>query len=271
MNPLEVLQRTPKSNCGACGYPACLAFAAHVARSGEDPRKCPYINLDGLACDTPGKTPLEQIAAKHDFDLVHHLQSKIKDLDFHKIAGPLGLSFSAGQDDLLAFSYLGQHVLLSKKQILMDGKEPEDPRDQILLYNYIHSRGGNPPSGTWTGLESLPNSISKSKTLATYCEERLSLLFTGLDSEAIYAFCGKIGGRAVAGSSATAAAIIPVLPRLPQQLLFWDAEPADGFAARTKILFDQNVLTYLDLESLVFSAERLADRLVFLFSQSKQQ
>ena len=53
---------------------------------------------------------------------------------------------------------------------------------------------------------------------------------------------------------------------VPHYLLFWDEEPADGFAARTKLLFDRHVLDFLDLESLVFSAERLADRLAELIT-----
>ncbi|MCI5159325.1 MAG: DUF3786 domain-containing protein, partial [Candidatus Electrothrix sp. AUS1_2] len=38
----------------------------------------------------------------------------------------------------------------------------------------------------------------------------------------------------------------------------------DGFDARVKILFDQHVMDFLDLESLVFAAERMADRLLAL-------
>lgn len=269
MNPLEVLKRTPKSNCGECGYPACLAFAANVARSGADPQKCPYINLDGLTFEKQENTSLDKMAEKHDLDLIRHLQDKIRDLDFTAIASPLGLSLAQGEKDVLTFSYLGQLVLLSKSQILINGKEPEDPRDQILLYNYIHSGGADPPCGQWTGLESLPNSISKIKTLATYCENRLAQLFAGQASHAIFALCTQLGGKPAHDSSATAAAVIPVLPHLPQQLLFWDEEPEDGFDARIKILFDKNVLDYLDLESLVFSSERMADRLMLLFSQTK--
>ncbi|MCK9293682.1 MAG: DUF3786 domain-containing protein [Desulfobulbaceae bacterium] len=269
MNPLEVLKRTPKSNCGECGYPACLAFAANVARSGEDPRKCPYINLHGLSLTKKDNTSLDKIAEKHDLDLIRHLQDKIRDLDFSAIAPALGLSISPDAKDALAFSYLGQNVLLSKSQILISGKGPEDPRDQILLYNYVYSGGADPPCGIWTGLESLPNSISKVKTLATYCENRLAQLFAGQASATILSLCAQLGGTPVPESSATAAAIIPVLPHLPQQLLFWDEEPEDGFAARIKILFDKNVLDYLDLESLVFSSERMADRLMLLFSQTK--
>jgi hypothetical protein len=269
MNPLEVLKRTPKSNCGECGYPACLAFAANVAKSGADPKKCPYINLDGLAFEKQESTSLEQMAEQRDLDLIRHLRDKIRDLDFTTIASPLGLSLPLGAKDTLAFSYLGQSVLLTKTRILINGQEPEDPRDQILLYNYVYSGGANPPCGQWTGLESLPNSISKTKTLATYCENRLAQLFTGQASDTIFSLCAQLGGKPAQHSSATVAAIIPVLPHLPQQLLFWDEEPEDGFAARTKILFDKNVLDYLDLESLVFSSERIADRLMLLCSQAK--
>jgi hypothetical protein len=264
MNPLEVLKRTPKSNCGACGYPACLAFAANVARSGEDPRKCPHINLEGLDLGGQGHTALENMAQQHDLALVRHLQEKIAALDFAALAGPLGLTLLPDGRDVLAFSYLGQDVLLSRRQVLIGGLEPEDPRDQILLYNYIYGRGATPLAGVWTGLESLPNSISKIKTLAVYCEERLARLFTGMTRESILALCARIGGRAAEQVSATAAALIPVLPRLPQQLLFWDEEPAEGFGAKAKILYDANVLAYLDLESLVFSSERMADRLMQL-------
>ena len=266
MNPHEILKRTPKSNCGECGYPACLAFAANVARSGEDPHKCPYINLQGLELPQDTGTDLDKLGEEHDLELIRHLQSKIKDFDFQKIAPFLGVTPDPEQGELLVFSYLGQQVHLRKKQVLLDGKEPEDPRDQILLYNYVHSCGSHPPAGEWVGLESLPNSISKVRTLATYCENRLATLFTGRSQESIYSLCVKIGGQPLAESSASAALIIPVLPRLPQQLLFWDEEPDDGFDAKVKVLFDINVLDYLDLESLVFSAERMADRLIFLDS-----
>ncbi len=259
MNPLEILQRTPKSNCGECGYQACLAFAANVAGSGEDPQKCPYINLDGLELPKNKGTELDKLAEEHDLQLIRHLQSKVTNLDFERIAPLLGAVCS--DTDTLVFSYLGRKVHLNKKQVLLDGVEPEDPRDQILLYNYIASGGASPPCGEWVGLESLPNSLSKVRTLAVYCEDRIAQHFTGKTGTQIENTCRNFNAVAVSDSSATGAVIIPVLPRLPQQLLFWDEEPEDGFAAKAKVLFDKNVLDYLDIESLVFSAERMADKL----------
>jgi hypothetical protein len=55
-----------------------------------------------------------------------------------------------------------------------------------------------------------------------------------------------------------------VLPHLPIVLLFWGKEPEDGFPPRVKVLYDRRVLTVLDIESLVFASERMAERLVEL-------
>lgn len=264
MNPLEIVQRTPKTNCGECGYPACLAFAANVAKSGEDPTKCPYINLDGMNLKQEAGTALDKLAKQHDLYLIKHLQEKIQDYDFPAIAPFLGLTVSSENSDILLFSYLGQQVQLGKDHLLLDGKEPEDHRDKILLYNYVYSKGDTPLAGEWIGLESLPNSISKVRTLATYCENRLADLFTGMVKGKILSLCSRLKGTEIVGTSASAAILIPVLPRLPQQLHFWDEEPDDGFDSKAKVLFDQNVLSFLDIESLVFSAERMTDRLISL-------
>jgi len=69
-------------------------------------------------------------------------------------------------------------------------------------------------------------------------------------------------------SSATSSLLVPVLPMVPQYLLFWEEEPEDGFAPKAKVLFDRHVLDFLDLESLVFSAERYAEKLVQLINNS---
>jgi ArsR family metal-binding transcriptional regulator len=40
---LEILKRLPKSNCGACGQPTCMVFAALVADEAKEPRDCPVL------------------------------------------------------------------------------------------------------------------------------------------------------------------------------------------------------------------------------------
>ena len=266
MNPFDIVKRTPKTNCGQCGYPTCLAFSAAVAKSGESFAKCPYLETTGLDVGQKQGPALDDLAEQRDLALIEHLKDKISALDFARIAAPLGATLCGEDNQALSFSFLAQKVLLTRQGILLDGRTPEDPRDQILIYNYIHSQGGPDPALDWIGLETLPNSISKVRTLATYCENRLAEIFAHLPSGAIIAACNRLGCVAHPVPSATLACIIPVLPKIPQYLVYWEAEPEDGFPAKVKILFDRQVLNFLDLESLIFSAERMAERLAVLLA-----
>lgn len=266
MTPFEIVRRTPKTNCGQCGYPTCLAFSAAVAKSGEELGKCPYLDPTGLDSGQEKGVALEELSGQRDLALIEHLKDKISALDFTRIAAPLGASLCGEENQTLSFPFLAQEVLLSRQGILLDGRTPDDPRDQILLYNYTHSQGGPAPTMDWIGLETLPNSISKVRTLATYCENRLAELFTNLPAETIMAACQRLGGVPHPAPSASLGCIIPVLPRIPQYLVYWEAEPEEGFPAKVKILFDRQVLNFLDLESLIFSTERLADRIGVLLA-----
>lgn len=293
MTPHEFLKYIPATNCGECGYAACLAFAVAVTRGGLAPERCPYLDKNFVKEVLPVEDSQGQ--DERDMALVAHLKSTLQELDFSQLSPCLGTAWSAESADnpeQLVFHYLGRSVRLGRDEVLMDGEQLVDPRDQILLYNYVafggtgaggagtSDKGSNKgkaelrhkearlPNGTWVGMESLPNSIAKIRTLATYCEARLAERFAGrLDELAL--LCQQIGGEQA--QSADFAAILPVLPHVPLYLLFWDQDVEDGFEARVKILFDQHVMNFLDLESLVFAAERMADRLLELQSTLHQE
>jgi hypothetical protein len=277
MNPLEIVKRTPKTNCGECGHPSCLAFAAAVTRAGAEISLCPYIDLQGFEAKISSSVKdLEdlagQVTEEHDLALVKHLQKKVSPLGFGSIAAALGATWNRDNPEVLYLRYLGQDVILGKTKILMDNDTIVDPRDQILLYNYVYSCGGRKPDNTWIGMESLPNSISKIKTLATYCEKKIAERLSGKPANILKNLAGRLDGYegpADLGSSATSSLVVPVLPMVPQYLLFWEEEPEDGFEPKAKVLFDHHVLDFLDLESLVFSAERFAERLVLLINNCR--
>uniref|UniRef100_UPI004056AD0D DUF3786 domain-containing protein n=1 Tax=Candidatus Electrothrix sp. TaxID=2170559 RepID=UPI004056AD0D len=298
MTPHEFLKYIPATNCGECGYAACLAFAVAVTKGGVSPDLCPYIEKDtlppelGSVKSEAGLDHVEHGQDERDMALVAHLKSKIQSVDFSRLSQRLGTDWSADTPEQLRFNYLGCLVRLGRDKVVMDGEELVDPRDQILLYNYV-AFGGNAGSDvgnitdeagssaacsearlpkdnkdkdTWVGMESLPNSIAKIRTLATYCEARLAEHFAGR-VEMLSQVCEKIRAETAQdeqAQSADFAAILPVLPHVPLYLLLWDQDLEDGFEARVKILFDQHVMDYLDLESLVFAAERMAERLLQL-------
>ncbi len=274
MQPLEFLKFTPKNNCGECGYPACLAFAAAVTKGGEQPEKCPYINradlgdeFSGASHGKDGLSGVEKLLDEKDMALVAYLKKKTSSVDFQSLAGNIGCRWSGDEDDCLLLSYLGREVVLCHGSVTIAGQEIEDPRDQILLYNYVDFGGGEKPLHKWVGMESLPNSISKVRTLRVYCEERLASFFTG-KTELMKAQAGGMGAVIDANpeQSCSAAFFISVLPRLPLYVLFWDEEKEDNFPAKVKVLFDEKVMDYLDIESLVFACERMAERWVELAS-----
>jgi len=268
MNPFDIVKKTPKSNCGQCGYPSCLAFAAAVVKGGEEPGKCPFLEAGSLTPNPAGKKNLAELSTSRDLELIEYLKSKVASLSLAAIAPGLGCALEPGeQGETLLFSYLGRQVRMAKDGILLDGREPDDPRDQILLYNYLCAKGGPPPTHAWIGLESLPNSISKVRTLATYCEDKLAEQFTLRPLAAITEACRALGGSEQPQESATLAFAIPVLPMVPHYLAYWQAEPEDGFPARVKVLFDRRVLDFLDIESLIFAAERMAERLIILLNR----
>ncbi len=262
--PLDIVRQTPKSNCGQCGYPTCLAFAAALTATGIDPDRCPYLDHSGLDLPRAAAGSLDEVARQQDLALVEHLKAKVAALDFKALAEPLGAGWSAATPDSLSFSFVGQEVVMSKTGVLINGQEPEDPRDRILLYNYVERGGGRTPDRTWVGLESLPNTISKVRTLATYCEQVLARVLPGIDEQRLAALQQRLAARPVVDSPAEIGLIVPALPMLPLYILFWDEAPEDDFPAKVKVLFDHRVLDILDLESLIFVAERTAERIAAL-------
>ena len=44
---IEILRLLPKTNCGQCGHPTCMVFAAHVANGSQSSGDCPPLDEDG--------------------------------------------------------------------------------------------------------------------------------------------------------------------------------------------------------------------------------
>nr|WP_258539238.1 DUF3786 domain-containing protein [Dissulfurirhabdus thermomarina] len=163
----------------------------------------------------------------------------------------------------LVLPYLGRRIRVGPAGAAADDGRELDPRDQILLHNYLFFCRTGEVEGRWIGLESLPNSISKVTTLRRAAEERLAGAFAGRPGDLAEA-ASRLGGTVPPACEADLCIEIPVLPRVPLRLQFWDADPEDGFPARVKVLFDGAVDRVLDLESTVFAAERTAEALLDL-------
>ena len=83
-------------------------------------------------------------------------------------------------------------------------------------------------------------------------------MFTGKIDQ-LRAAASRLGGRDMTGEAGSAdlALYFQILPKVPVMLMFWDAEPKEGFEAEVRLLFDETITDHLDIESIMFLSERL--------------
>jgi hypothetical protein len=266
LNPMHLYKLTPRTNCGECGFAACLAFATQVIVGQADIDSCPYLDPEAVR-------PLrEKLAVQHQAGIgvkregfekaLQFLRGEIQKWDLRAIATSLGATWmEANGKPALKLEYLEKEVLVTTEDITVLTGEELNPYEKILLYNYVLG-GASETSGTWVGMESLPNSVSKIKSLRSHCEIPLALAYSGRMSELASSVVPI--GRKIDSSEQGAdfAAEFRVLPKLPIRIIWWDGDEAEGFEARAKFLFDSRVLETLDLESLLFTCEQIVERLM---------
>lgn len=268
LTPILLYKLTPKTNCGECEFATCLAFATQVIVGHGSIESCPHLDRAALE-------PLRmQLAEQHKsgigvrregFDkALEFLRSRIERVDFRLAAPSLGAKvLEINGHPALELNYFGRKVCVTADDIVYraGGGGSLDPWERIFIYNYIIA-GAAESSGIWVGMESLPNSVSKVKSLRAHCEDRLAEAYSG-GMERVAAAVARIGGEVSAGAEgADAAAELQILPKLKLRVLWWDEDEEEGFAGRVKFLFDSRVLSVLDLESLLFVCEQLTDRLL---------
>ncbi len=255
-NPLEIVKKLPRTNCGKCGYPSCLAFAMALMAGKVSPEKCPEARIE---LDFP-KRPLEE---DYHWRILEEIKREAAKLSWEELPERTGGRLTS---EGLSLFYLDGEVLISEERAFRSDGVELDPRDQILLYNYLIRAQPDSLSGDFVGMESFPHSVSKVQTLRRYAEEK-----------AIEAFSERLSPlkRALsffrtqfpAECPAEVCAIIWILPKMPLRFHFFEAEPEEGLPAEAKILFDRKALSFLDLESLVFCAERLVERMIELSAE----
>ena len=266
LTPMHLYKLTPKNNCKDCGFETCLAFSTQVIVGQADLDRCPYLDQDAIQ-PIKDQLAVQQAAGigikREGFEkALQFLRGEILKWDFGAIAESLGAEFSElGGVQTLRFSYFGETVSVSQEDILLESGDSLGPYDKILLYNYVIG-GARDPSGKWVGMETLPNSVSKIKSLRAHCEGPLAEKFAGRMSRLPEAISGIGRSIELKDEQVDFAAEFPILPRLSIRVLWWDEDASEGFAARVKFLFDRKVLDTLDLESLLFTCEQLTDRLL---------
>ncbi len=267
LSPITVVSKTPRTNCGECGYPTCISFATALTRRKVYYTKCPYFKADEKFIKLIDQLFVsEEKEKKPGISAVTLIEKRLKYKNFKEIAEPLGCKYyEENGKEILELNYLKYTARVLKYRDVIEvesNKKDFDVWDKILILNYLHFAGKSGLSGEWIAMEEMPNSISKVKALKRDCEEPLKEYFAGkkeLLKERVKNLSGKILKE---GCQSDLCFVINVLPMVPIRVNFWDEMPEEGFDANVKFLFDKNALDYLDLEALVFASEKVVSELI---------
>jgi hypothetical protein len=266
LTPLALYKLTPRTNCRECGFASCLAFATQVIAAQAPVDGCPYLDAEAVE---PFR---RQLAGQHEAGIgvrregfekaLQFLRGEIKKWDFQTIAGSLGAAcLEADGSPALKLLYLDKEVTVTQDDIMGSPTGELNPWEKILIYNYVIG-GAVEPAGVWLGMESLPNSVSKIKSLKAHCENRLAQAFAGNMERLPPAISGLGAAVNLVEEKVDFAAELLILPKFPVRILWWDEDREEGFEAQTKFLFDARVMETLDLESILFACEQITERLL---------
>lgn len=256
---VDIYRLLPKTNCGACGLPSCMGYAAKLATYQASLDDCRSLTSGAretlkAALSVPGEshgTAFEQT--------LHALQLKVKDLDFAKTASRFGATLI--DPNTLRILFLNDHYTVTKSGIMdARGSEPE-ASIAILIYNHLCMPEPPDPAHEWITFSSIPASHAKDKAWAGHVEQIIANYFEG-KTPLLRTACERHGGRpARMTGTHDAAYTFDLFPHYPALLLFYDAVPDEDFPAQCKLLLDRTAPRYLDIESIVVLGEEFAKRL----------
>jgi hypothetical protein len=257
----------PKTNCGDCGFPACLAFASIVVSEKLPLGNCPHIEADVI--EECQKELDEQYASgkwlKRDMaqDALEWAKQRSASVKISDLPDRIGGKLITKDDGVsLELPYFTDSIFITEHGILKKDGSDLTRWEQVFIYNHMAQGGSKLPSGKWKGLVEFPNTVSKIKSMVEHVETPLIERFSGKPDE-LLAAAKPLGGLDMTDKikSADLAILFRPLPRIPVMLVFWDEDKIDGFEAEVKLLFDETISEHLDIESIMFLSERLSQLL----------
>jgi hypothetical protein len=250
-NPLEIYKLLPKSNCGRCYLPSCLAFAAAVVKGEKRTADCPFLEkaaAERFVADSGMRDPDE---GKRQ-EKVRALQARVAELDLAALAEKLGGEMSVGS---LRIKSLGKSFLVDRQGRVSSECHTHSGLTIPLLTYIVESSGGE-PSGDWVPFRELRDGAAMAPLFASKGEQALRQLVdrhTDLLELLIDIFSGQ---RGAAGFSADISVVLYPLPKLPVMISYWKAE--DDLDSDLNIFFDSTATDHLDIRSIYGLAVGLA-------------
>ncbi len=257
----------PKTNCGDCGYPTCLALASMVVSEKLPLENCPH--LDEITVKKYRTELEEQYAAgkwlKRDMaaDALEWAKGKASSMKIEDLPDRIGGKLiSLNGKAALELPYFDDYIVITSSDISKNDGSNLTRWEKVFIYNHMAQGGSAVPTGKWKGLVEFPNTVSKMKSMINHVEIPMIRKFSDHPDELVRAALA-IGGTDISHEIESADVVLHFtpLPRVPVRVIFWDEAKEDNIEAEVKFLFDETITDHLDIESIMFLSERLKELL----------
>ncbi len=252
---LDVFKNTPRTNCGECGLPNCMAFSLQVLQGQKDPHDCPYIDADfaeGIAEAQP-EEPVEEPDRRKS--LIEELMQGIPRVDFALAAKRLDGSL---RGDRLAVRCLGKIFEVDSEGGLHSDTHVHAWVHLPVLQYVVHAEGQN-TTGAWKTFGELGGFGEWNNFFRHRCEKTLHKM-ADEDPDLFFDVLGLFG-RAPGPNVPTAdrAVLLHPLPKVPMLVLYWDCE--GDFESKLTLLFDRATEANLGAEGTYLLVQGMVEML----------
>ena len=233
---LDIYKKLPKTNCGKCGMPTCMAFAVKVKNAQLKIWDCPYINKE----DTEAVSRKPTVTLDDNYERVSsELEVDAKHTNFKEAALAAGCHYEAGNgNEIISLKMLNKPYEMNKEGLFENGKYCRDSWSKIIMYDYIRRKGAKPLTGEWVTLGYFPNTASHVKAFQRSAEEKVATAFND-DIDKLKVHSKELGGIETSGKmKADFVCRFELLPRIPLYLCFWEAD--EEFQASCKLFLDSS-------------------------------
>jgi len=241
-NPLEIYQLLPKTNCGKCILPSCLAFAAAVAAGRKKLRDCSDLAPDVVAAFS-GQCQAESPEEMEQAEFLEKLRYKIAALDFHHAAPLIG---AAVQGDKLAVNSMGRSFQIDK-QGSVTSECHIIPWVEAPLLSYVANPTHGGITGRWISFREIKGGIEWQGLFTSRCENPLRKLADD-NPHLLQDIIDLFAGRTIDWYEADIALVLHPLPHLP--LLICYQAPEEELESALTIFFDECCRENLHIKSL---------------------
>jgi len=255
LTPLEIYKSLPKTNCGKCFLPSCLAFAAALVAGQLKPTDCPDLAPERRE-ELSARLRPRDTRETEQAEFMDKLREKMERIDLAAVAPLIGATY---KDNRLAIRSMGKDFLVDNHGTVTSECHII-PWVEAPLLSYIAHKNHGEISGKWLSFRELKGGIDWQGLFTSRCETPLRQL-ADANPHLLGDIIDLFMGRTIPWYEADIALILHPLPKVP--ILICYQAPEDDLESVLNIFFDECCAVNLHIKSIF----TLCSGLVQMFSK----